>query len=435
MLCGSSYVDLENFLEFASNGFYLTGDYIPRGSLPASQIPGNLTLTDLAWEECWTIKQGRASIFGNDARCINMAAIPQLLHNLRARKVQEEVDRIWAISALLKQDVQQKLAPLVDYSEEGRSKYYETHARAVKVLIEDSKSLSMFYISPSVEANEALPSWCPDLCSQGACLMKLIGWWNYSANAPDQPHRMALTAEDDTNACISRRETIQLQLQKFISFADDDKLLCVRGFVADEISEVVEDTLLLGKISYTNGDWSDISLNNPTHTAAISFYTRALELARRTFSSKNDPVGDNIPAEYLMAFRTDCRINAQQEMAYRDALSIFMSCNPAVCLEMEIGRQQNMLECIRNMKAVVGHSFFATKGGRFGLAQPGCKVGDKVCVFYGEEPLHILRWPEERTAGNRGHAKLCGVVFIPHLMEPHQSDAARLSEDEIFEIA
>lgn len=35
---------------------------------------------------------------------------------------------------------------------------------------------------------------------------------------------------------------------------------------------------------------------------------------------------------------------------------------------------------------MIGHFFFATKEGRIRLATPGCKPGDKLCVFYGGEP-------------------------------------------------
>ena len=44
-----------------------------------------------------------------------------------------------------------------------------------------------------------------------------------------------------------------------------------------------------------------------------------------------------------------------------------------------------------SMRDIVGHSFISTVGGRFGLATPGCKSSDQVCVFYGGHPLCIIR--------------------------------------------
>jgi hypothetical protein len=84
------------------------------------------------------------------------------------------------------------------------------------------------------------------------------------------------------------------------------------------------------------------------------------------------------------------------------------------------------------MIRLVGHSFFATEGGRFGIANPGCKPGDKVCAFYGGEALYMLRWPGANDRS--GNAEFCGAAFIPPLMEQHQRDEARLGEDEIFHI-
>jgi len=82
---------------------------------------------------------------------------------------------------------------------------------------------------------------------------------------------------------------------------------------------------------------------------------------------------------------------------------------------------------LRNLQ---GHSFIATEGGRFSIATPGCKPGDKVCTFYGGAPLYVLR-----SGDTKGEpSTFCGAAFIAHLMEQHERDAARLGPDEIFSI-
>lgn len=268
--------------------------------------------------------------------------------------------------------------------------------------------------------------------------MTMIDYWNYPTNHPGQPASAALTTENDAEACSTRVAAIQRHPQKLISFVKDDKFLHVRGFIVDTISEVIEDARLLGKMEYIySSQWATMSFNNPTHVAAIDFHTQALELARRTFYSTYEGVSD-IPPEFLMAFNADCRINEHEETAYRDAFSMFTSCDPTRVTNLEILRRKRAFSCIGSMKTLVGFSFFATKGGRFGLAVPGCKAGDSVCVFYGGHPLHILRWQSEGPGVDvqniKGPAKFCGISFVPHLMEPNQSDAARLALDEIFVI-
>lgn len=93
--------------------------------------------------------------------------------------------------------------------------------------------------------------------------------------------------------------------------------------------------------------------------------------------------------------------------------------------------------CIAYLDAVVGHSFFATESGRFGIASPGCTPGDKICTFYGGECLYILRWPKEKESPKglkpgSNTTEFCGVAYIPHLMEQHQREGARMESDEIF---
>lgn len=90
------------------------------------------------------------------------------------------------------------------------------------------------------------------------------------------------------------------------------------------------------------------------------------------------------------------------------------------------------------LRDLYGHTFFSTTGGRIGIATPGCRPGDKLCVLYGDHPLHILRWPgcsnSPDSSSGGAIVEFKGVAFVPHLMEQHRSDDARLGEDEIFSI-
>jgi hypothetical protein len=79
----------------------------------------------------------------------------------------------------------------------------------------------------------------------------------------------------------------------------------------------------------------------------------------------------------------------------------------------------------------MGHSFFATASGRLGISTPGCKIGDKVCCFYGGLQLYILRFSEQGIP----NAEFSGTAFVPYLMTQDERDHSRQGDDEIFRIA
>lgn len=106
VLCGSFCIDLGHFIDFVVNGYNSGGEYISYNSLLANSVPGKPEMSDLAWEECHTIQRYTDSFFTDNTRCIDTVDIPLLLNILRQRKVKEPVDRIWAISGLLEQDLQ-----------------------------------------------------------------------------------------------------------------------------------------------------------------------------------------------------------------------------------------------------------------------------------------------------------------------------------------
>jgi hypothetical protein len=139
-----------------------------------------------------------------------------------------------------------------------------------------------------------------------------------------------------------------------------------------------------------------------------------------------------------MTLLCDTRISREAAIAYEDAWTNFIDLEHNHLDVLPPERRSRALKWVNRLVGLTGHSFFSTTSGHFGIATPGCKPGDKVCVFYGENPLHILRWPEpegETSAiHGEGPAEFCGVAFIPHLMKPHEQEAARLGPDEIFVI-
>lgn len=222
-----------------------------------------------------------------------------------------------------------------------------------------------------------------------------------------------------------------------------DNHLRVRGFLVDSILEVIELTPRHDLVEYRLDTGLDkfLSLRKHTeHAAVVEWHALGLDLARRV-AFGGDARTSEIPSEYFSTLLADCRLDANAEAAYREAWPCFSSS----CEDDDSGQfdwlpdqREQVIAWITRLRSLVGHAFFSTKHGRFGLATPGCKPGDRVCAFYGADPLHILRWPvsadDADATHGEGPAEFCGSAYIPHLMEPYQSDAARLAPDEIFVI-
>jgi hypothetical protein len=282
-----------------------------------------------------------------------------------------------------------------------------------------------------------MPSWCPDASSRFACLDIIRGAWNIAISRQAPIKALLLPNEDDEEKSYERRAAIVDHPLKTISIIEACKVLCTRGFVLDTISEVVEDPFLLGLEDYvsTTG-WDDWTMDNPIHAAAMGVLSRALSLARRTIHGVEHP--SIVLLQFLMCIFVDCRIIKDTERAYTDAWNTLHTGGWGYYDSLEEIRRGQTWSCVASLLYTAGHSFFATDGGRFGIAQPGCKPGDKVCTFYGGQPLYILRWPTVEDASSDApsdeYATYCGTAFIPHLMEQHERDAARLGPDEMFKI-
>jgi hypothetical protein len=442
ILCGSRSINGQGFFRFAHEGVW-TQQYIKCSASDRLHIPGNPRIAQLAFKACRLISWSHRPIHFKKESVIEAANLSTLLYDLRRLKVQEPVDRVWAIIGLLPDDVQRRIAPMADYSKKGRREYWNTFIRFATVVLSETQSLALLSLPPSLEHDdEKLPSWCTDFTKEHASSMRLIYSWNWSVSqrkASDSRFSYLFHPEDsDEENSLSRQVTITNHPLKLISVIGPDRVLQTRGFVLDIISEVIEDAALIGQTSYAmDSSWEDWYMSNPIHAAAMNMLDRAELLARQLFP-ESDTRGADFLAQLLMCLLCDCRIIVNAGEVYRVAKFFFTAgrCVDIYSLEKE---KQDLVWCMANfLKLWVGHSFFATKKGRLGIATPGCKIGDKVCAFYGGEPLYILRWPgSEHMNGaehGKGNAVFCGTAFIPYLMEQYQRDDARLGDDEIFSI-
>ncbi|CAN9085221.1 unnamed protein product [Alternaria sp. RS040] len=389
------------------------------------------------WEACTTLQRYRESLESDGV--IVASKMPLLLASLRSREVKEPVDRAWAVIGLFSPYLRAELESLVDYSDNGRANSWRTHTRFAKTIMATQRTLSLLTIPPTIEGRlHSVPSWCPALEGTSTCRLIIsdLSTEGISVQMNGSLFEEAMEEADHTRSASAFDQLCPYASRNFISFEQDDTYLNTRGHVVDTISEVVEDPQTHRGFDYTmSPDVSMRFISNPIHAANVVVYTRSLLLAKRTVHRTHVDI-DSIPTEYLMALLCDTRLSKRATVAYEDAWTVFTDLEHNDFEGLSVERQILARAFYERLFVLAGHSFFSTTGGRFGIATPGCKPGDKVCVFYGAPPLHILRWLEPRAETGaihgEGPAEFCGVAFIPHLMKPHEQEAARLEPDEIF---
>jgi len=437
MLLGHLWLKFGEFLEFICEGFFRkTGAYIYQWRRLLEIFEG----FGGSMNQLLTLKRCRKDVLSNGV--VPIHNIPYLLNSLRNRHVREPVDRAWAVTGLLSYHIRSKLEPEVDYSDNARVDFWETHMRFARTIIAAEQTLCLLEIPPTIEGRtQSSPSWCPVLEGVPACLFLIVGAWADHVSGQEYEQLLQEVVEEGVQTQQSsepRQLEIPFVSRKFISFGKETNYLHTCGHLLDTISEVVDNQELRGCYEHVlTADISARKMSNPVHAAHVDACTRSLRLARRTAHRAEDDT-DSVPSEYLMALLMDTRVSREAAMAYKDGWNIFRDGDLNYYYKLPAGRQLGGKLWAERLHITAGHSFFSTTGGRFGIATPGCKPGDKVCVFYGEHPLHILRWAEaEHETGalhGEGPAEFCGVAFIPYLMKPHEQEAARLGPDEIFVI-
>jgi hypothetical protein len=434
IVCGYQEIDMDDFMLFHNFGITEAEGYAPYNLRIASCVTNDLSLVSHGIDTCSVIRWLRVRFpeYLKLESGLPGVEIPKLLFGLRQSHVKEPVDRVWAIAGLLNEKLQDQLAPVVDYSDRGREEYWKTYIRFAKTVFTCMQSHDLLNLPPwDGRPNVHLPTWCSDFSKQLACLFFTDCKWNRREQYGNWTSDGLLRAEPN-EVTIAKRNAILTHQRKFISISEDDKLLITRGFVVDTVVHVVQNVHLIGQTeNFPNNTWPRLGTRDPIQNAFFTCYTQALALARQVVYGSTDPTLP-IPPQYLMCLMLDCGIAEVAEPAYRAAWTVLTTGNSQHHESYESDMYTSVRGIMDRLVQLIGHSFFATEGGRFGIANPGCKPGDKVCVFHGGEPLYMLRWSGAEEGS--GYAEFCGAAFIPHLMEQYQRDEARLGEDEMFHI-
>jgi hypothetical protein len=368
--------------------------------------------------------------------------LPALLHGLRCRRTVEEVDRVWAIFGLLDQTMQSRLSPLVDYTEAARREHWRILIDCMKHVVTVSQTLSVLHIPRAhLPKHPHLPSWCPDLRGRGEMLSCLDDFWSFD---PSRSQTQFFRGVEKRESSISRRRKIRSHESKLITVSETDDYLSIRGFEVDAIAEIVEEKRLVGAWHYTT-DYSSSQENfkeeNPTHVAAMKWLQSGFELARRVLRHQADEEAVfSLPNEVFMAFWRSESVSQVGTTACLDAFQTLMSFDSD--MEHLNGNRTRRFQASLardQFRSLVGHTWISTGSGRFGLATPGCRSGDKIFVLYSGDPLYIMR-PHADCEGSptEDEVKLwdfVGIAYIPHLMDQHTNDDARKCPDQIYVLA
>jgi hypothetical protein len=435
LLLGSLFLSFEGFLEFAFLGWFRPDGYIKSCLVAVGMIDS----FRVSFAKFWTFREYRTTLATTGV--IPLQWIPVLFWALRGRKVKEPVDRAWAITGLFSTDLRSELQTIVDYSDKGRAEFWRTHIEFAKTIMAMGHTLDLLRVPPTVgKRADPIPSWCPTLDGTSKSHMIVTGQWAVPISGSQDEALLEEAAQEESGApspCDLDTLSSMHASRSFILFERDDNYLRTCGFAVDVISEIVHNPELEVCENYTQVT-VDSKPSNPTYVANVDFHVRGLSLACRTFYGTPDDGNSIPPLEYLMAVLCDERISSKSVTAFGDAWTDFLGQKCEDTRRPPFESQRLHLEWQRRLSSLAGHSFFSTTGGRFGIATPGCKPGDKVCVFYNELPLHILRWlgSESETGSSHGDgpAEFCGVAFVPHLMKMQEQEAARLGPDEIFVI-
>jgi hypothetical protein len=410
-----------------------SGSYVFPGVDHYGQIP-NLDLSlSIAYNACSVIDWRHSK--GNHTP-VQLAELPSLLYHVRHRRVTEQVDRVWAIAGVLSESLQARLSSKIDYSEGSRSQYWTTYLSFSTAVSEGEQSLVLLDMPPSVgQHHTELPSWCPDLSSNKlACNLKINHSWRARQLPKARQRIWWFDPQHDVQKCIEKRAAVVDHSLKSITINSNDSILSVRGFVVDTIEEVVDGTDLLPMWRRDPcNDWRDLDPANAAIRTILRYYLQALKLAQRTRCKQDDTT---LPREFVSCLFRDSRFSTEAERFCVDMFQMLR----LVMEGMEEGHRHIApdkrhwgAKLWRILTRLIGHSFFATSSGRFGIASPGCKPGDVIYAFYGGKSLYILQ--PEGTRAEAKAVKFCGVAFIPHLMDQDQRDDARFGPDEIFAIS
>jgi WD40 repeat protein len=320
---------------------------------------------------------------------VNGLSQPEFLRIMlwsRMRQVTEPVDRIWALMGLTQPDLRDSVSSLVDYSQHGRSNFFETYkAFARKFLLQDERlwMLSLIALTPR---DENLPSWCPNFCHDPHDLAQ----WRMSL----------LQRTDEWYKLYNAGYSDELPITPSLRFLSANEQLAISGFVVDRVRSI-----------RTPSATADHMMNDQYR---LIFDNMCLEVADEVFNDPDRAI--NAHSRTVIADRTEYMVELGGQDGDEDVVVSYVRWrkylmgDPCVRLMSDVEKEGISMYDIY-AKISIRRSYIATENGRLGLAPMGTEVGDLICIMYGANTPYVVR-----SNGYNKPMTLIGDAYVDGIM-------------------
>jgi hypothetical protein len=327
------------------------------------------------------------------------ASFTQLLLISDRKLCFEPRDKVYGMLGMSRRSFRDRIR--ISYSKSSEQDLLNPYLDCAKACIQEGTLPSILALVAGRLRAPGLPSWCPNLQSTQSGGIRQFG--------------------AHFRAGVSRKEAYRGLRARASSESDN---LSVAGFRVDIVSEVVEGTL----------SWPAGQQMRGRVQRYVEWESRCLALAQKTLCV---PPG-TIPIEPIFALRgkTHQSSTGLREIDLHRQYSCFaydmrqFARTEDYSLSTERRRIYN--DWLRTLgNHCIGRRYFSTEKGRLGVGPPEIKKGDTISVFYGGDPVYILR-PAEL---NSEEWFFVGDAFVHGLMELDETPQSTKGIDETFIIS
>lgn len=390
VLCGSRQVPWETFANLTAMLLEarLLPDIIPRGLELKDVEPGFYAMIAMK-----NLRMTRLALNG-----LPLYPFLKLLDHARVRQVGQPVDRIWAVIGLAPPAIYVAAAPLINYSYSATTKYWETYINFVKILLTKDAGLHILALCYSEATLDELPSWCPNFNSPPAFASRIQDAWR------------SFHAGQSANT---------KKLEK-VTFDPNSHAMLVNGFRVDRVDMVIENTAYTQDNTWFNHDFRMAMEFQRKITGIQDWERKCRELACSVYGT-----GKNVPDAHWRTLILD-----HIKFPHKRCSSSDRKCYD-IFTGWLLGREtlddeQSRAYALSVAAGTSGRPYISTKKGRVGIAPPGTKQGDLICIFYGAPVPYFLRFDES------GVARLIGDGFVNGMMYGEALQIDDRGDDEMI---